>query len=109
MTVAAQLARCQADIQTESKALDLEGSVIANDRKTLVANPRFSVLNQLAGRELAFMRALGMVGRAAGDPRDEAARRAMEERMRRAKTDVEGEDEDDEPKGGGDAKHPLLA
>lgn len=60
--VAAQLARCQADIETESCLLEGEGSVMENFRGTMVMNPRHSVLEQLARRELALMRSLGLTG-----------------------------------------------
>src|SRR5688572_26106481 len=55
LVVAAQLARCQSDIERESRALDEEGSTLKNDRGTMVANPRFTVLQQLAQREMALM------------------------------------------------------
>ena len=80
LVVAAQLARCQADIEAESVTLDGEGSVIKNDRGTMVANPRVSVLEQLARREMALMRSLGICGRAASDPRHELAQRKVQQR-----------------------------
>lgn len=75
LVVAAQLARCQADIERESMALDAESTVLTNARGTQVANPRVMVLEQLARREMALLRTLRMGGRAAGDPRDDAGRR----------------------------------
>lgn len=79
LVVVAQLARCQADIERESKALDEESSVIENARGTPVANPRFSVLQQLAAREMALMRTLRMSGRDAGltSEKDAAQRRLL--------------------------------
>jgi hypothetical protein len=68
--VAAQLARCQADIETESEIVDSEGSVVTNARGTQVMNPRHSVLEQLARRELALMRALAMTASSAGKDKD---------------------------------------
>ena len=38
LVVAVQLARCQADIETESELLEAEGSTVLNDRKTRVMN-----------------------------------------------------------------------
>lgn len=58
--IAAQLARCQYDIERESELLETEGSVVENARGTQVMNPRHSVLEQLARRELALMRSLAM-------------------------------------------------
>lgn len=92
LVVAAQLARCQHDIETESLALEGESSVLTNARGTQVMNPRLAVLEQLARREMALMRSLRMAGRAAGDPRDEATRRKLQ---RQAET-VRNELEDDE-------------
>ena len=71
LTVAAQLARCQADIEVESEALEIEGSVVTNARQTQVMNPRHSVLQQLAQREMSLMRCLAMGGAAVkGNRRD---------------------------------------
>jgi hypothetical protein len=62
LVVGGQLARCQADIETESKALNGESTVVLNHRNTLVANPRVSVLEQLTRRQVMLMRALGIGG-----------------------------------------------
>ena len=70
LVVAAQLARCQRDIEAESLMLDGEGSVIENQRGAPVMNPRHAVLEQLARREMALMRSLRMAGVATGDRRD---------------------------------------
>ena len=58
LVVAAQLARCQRDIEHEQISLDSEGSVIENAKQTMVMNPRHAVLEQLARREMALMRSL---------------------------------------------------
>jgi hypothetical protein len=92
LVVAAQLSRCQADIEREQTELDGEGSVVKNDRGTAVANPRVAVLEQLARREMALMRTLRMGGRVAGDSRDEMGRR----KIQRAAEKVREELEDDE-------------
>lgn len=78
LVVAAQLARCQHDIEVESIALEVEGTTATNDRGTLVVNPRVSVLENFARREMALMRTLRMGGKAAGDPRSEAGRRTAQ-------------------------------
>lgn len=93
LVVAAQLARCQRDIETESLALEDENSVLMNARGTQVMNPRLTVLEQLARREMALMRTLRMGGRAAGDPRDESGRRAAERRAEAVRKEVGEEDE----------------
>jgi len=79
LVVGAQLARCQRDIEVESLALEGEGTVIENARGTMVANPRVSVIEQLARREMALMRCLQMGGRVDGvDLKGLAANRALQ-------------------------------
>ena len=62
LIVAVQLARTMASIEEEQARLDAEGSVIENARGTPVMNPRHTVLEGLARKELALMRALRMAG-----------------------------------------------
>lgn len=80
--VAAQLARCQYDIERESILLDGEGSVVENARGTQIMNPRHSVLEQLARREMALMRALGM--NAANGQKDRSSQQAARKTQRQA-------------------------
>lgn len=89
LVVAAQLARCLHDIETEQVQLDIEGTVMKNDRGTLVANPRVSVLEQFARREMALMRTLRMGGRIAGDARDESGKRKIERTARKVREELE--------------------
>ena len=81
LIVAAQLARCQADIETESEIVEIEGSVVENARGTQIMNPRHSVLEQMARRELALMRALAMTASNGGKDKanTEAARKLQRE------------------------------
>ena len=58
LVVAAQLARCQADIELEQQLLTSEGSVVENMKGTQIMNPRVTVLEQLSRREMALMRTL---------------------------------------------------
>lgn len=104
LVVAAQLARCQADIERESKTLDDEGSVGTNFRGTAVMNPRVTVLEQLARREMALMRALRMGGKSGGDPRDLAGTRKAERAARATADAVRAERGDEE-----DSEESLLA
>jgi hypothetical protein len=92
LVVGAQLARCMHDVELQQEALDGEGSVIANDRGTKVLNPRVTVLEQLARREMALMRTLRMGGRIVGDARDAAGSRRLERQARKTKAEVEEED-----------------
>lgn len=80
--VAVQLARCQIDIERESLLLEAEGSVIENGRGTPVMNPRHAVLEQLARREMALMRAMGM--NAAAGMKDRSAQQSARKTERQA-------------------------
>ena len=95
LVVAAQLARCQHDIEVESLALESEDSVVRNERGTLVVNARISVRELLCRTEQALMRTLRMGGRVAGDSRDDAKKRQLEAQARNVRKDLA--DEEDEP------------
>lgn len=58
LIVAVQLARCQADIETEQTTISKEKSIILNRRGSKVMNPRFFVLERLTARELSLVRTL---------------------------------------------------
>lgn len=92
MVVAAQLARCQCDIELESEALDAEGSVIENQRGTMVMNPRHAVLEQLARREMAMMRSLQMVGSARGKREDLEKGRKLQRQAEVAREELADDD-----------------
>ena len=92
LVVASQLARCQSDIEFEQLALDGEATVIPNDRGTMCVNPRVSVLQQFAQREMALMRTLRMGGRVAGDTRDEAGRRRLERSVKQTRQELLDDD-----------------
>ena len=93
LVVAGQLARCQADIEDEQQALDVEGTVVKNDRGTPVVNPRVAVLEQFARREMALMRTLRMGGKVPGeDPRSQAGRRKVERQSSAIRDELESED-----------------
>lgn len=92
LVVAAQLAQCMADMAEEDAALRAEGKVIKNERGTMVMNPRTTVMEQLARREMALMRTLRMGGRIAGDIRDEAGKRKIERTSKKLREELEDEE-----------------
>ena len=92
LVVAAQLARCQADIETQSALLDDEGMTAINKRGTEVLNVRCNALEQLARREMALMRSLRMGGKESGNGRDDRAG-ARVERQSAAVRDELADDE----------------
>jgi hypothetical protein len=91
LVVAAQLARCQADIETQQEMLDSEGSIVENQRGTQIMNPRVTVMEQLARREMALMRTLRIGGESAGDPRHQAGRRKIERESEVLRDELEGD------------------
>ena len=92
LVIAAQLARVQADIERESVLLDGEGTIVTNDRGTQVANPRCSVLQQFAQRQLALMRSLRMGGRVSGDAQKDAQRRKIQRQGEDAREELADEE-----------------
>lgn len=92
LVVAAQLAQCQADMADEDAELRIEGRVVKNDKGTQIMNPRTTVMEQLARREMALMRTLRMGGRIAGDARDEAGARKTERQSRKVREELEEDD-----------------
>lgn len=88
LVVAAQLARTQADIEREQELVDAEGWVIENQRGTPIANPRVAVLENLARREMALMRALRMAGKEGGDVRQDIGRRKIQREAERVRNDL---------------------
>jgi len=92
LVVAAQLARCLHDIEREQVCLDSEGAVVVNDKGTQIVNPRVSVLEQYARREMALMRTLRMGGKVPGeDPRSMAGARKTERQSRKVKDELTDE------------------
>lgn len=91
LVVAGQLARCLHDIEKEQVSLDYEGTVVQNEKGTQIVNPRVSVLEQFARREMALMRTLRMGGRVAGAARDEQATRKVERQSAKIRDELEDE------------------
>ena len=92
LVIGAQLARAMADLEKQQELLDTEGTVIENARGTMVMNPRVSVLEGLARREMALMRALGLTGKANVDPRDSAGKRKVEQQSRKLREELEDDE-----------------
>lgn len=93
VVLAAQLARCQRNIEEEAAKLEAEGSVIENARGTPVMNPRHSVLEQLSRREMAVMRSLRLTGTASGDVRDLEKNRKLQRQAEGLRDELKDEDD----------------
>lgn len=93
LVTAAQLARCQRDIEAESAALESEGSVVENARGTQIMNPRHTVLQQLSQRQLALMRSLGIAGLPAHGRKDDLVnKRKIQRQSEQALAEIEEDD-----------------
>ena len=92
LVVAAQLARCMADIEREQQLLDAEGTIIENDRGTMVTNPRFRAINELKQSQLATFRALTLNANAKVDSRVLSKQRQVFNDAVKAREQIEGED-----------------
>lgn len=95
LIIGAQLARCQYDIERESEALELEGSVVKNRLGTPIPNPRQLILEKLSNREMSLMRSLRLGGSLyPGDKRRISTTRNLEAQARAAHEQVSTEDSD---------------
>ena len=88
LVVAAQLARCQFDAETEAAQLAQEGTVLTCPNGKVIGNPRVVIVEKLIARELALMRALRMGGRFDCDARDSAGSRMIERKARQIRTEL---------------------
>lgn len=89
LVIAAQLARCQFDIEEQQALVYAEGHIIVNDKGTPIANPRHTVMEKLCSRELSLMRSLAMVGLEAGRGRDLAKGRVVEQQSRKLREELQ--------------------
>jgi hypothetical protein len=88
LVVAAQLARCQCDIETQARLLQDEGAVLGTRQRI---NPRIRLLAQLERREMALMRTLRMGGWVSGDARDDGYMARKQAQAERAHSEPEVE------------------
>lgn len=92
LVVVAQLAQCQCDMAEQDIALREEGSIVKNDRGTQIMNPRATLMENLARREMALMRTLRLGGHAGGDARDDVKRRSIQKQSENLRKELEDED-----------------
>ena len=89
LVIAAQLARCQFDIEDQQKLLYSEGHVVVNERGTPIANPRHTVLEKLRSSQMMLMRSLALVGSDVARGRDLAGKRKLEQESRKLRGELE--------------------
>lgn len=88
---AANLARCQSDIERLSIELGEEGDIIENDRGTPIVNPKHSLLETLSRREVALSRVLHVHTEATvGRSRDSGNKSKAQKEAREAAAAVAG-------------------
>lgn len=92
LTHAANLARCQADIEDCERLLKAEGTVIDNNRGTPVMNPRHTALEQLSRRSVALSRMLQVHAIATVGPSED---RRTKNKVKREALDAFNDDDDD--------------
>jgi hypothetical protein len=92
LVIGAQLANCMADIAEQDAFLRVEGMIVENQRGTQIMNPRATVMERLAAREMALMRTLRMGGKVAGDPRDELGKRSIQRQSAKIREELEEDD-----------------
>ena len=92
LVVVAQLAQCQADIAEQDVMLRAEGSIVTNERGTQIMNPRATLMENLARREMALMRTLRLGGAVSGDKRDDAKRRSIQRQSEELRKELEEDD-----------------
>ena len=81
--IAANLARCKADIERLQLEIDREGDIVENQRGTPIVNPRHALLETLSRRAVALSRMLHVhaeatVGHAKDQPKGNAKQREAE-------------------------------
>ncbi len=89
LVVAGQLAQCQSDIADQDILLRSEGSIVTNERGTQIMNPRATLMENLARREMALMRTLRLGGSVSGDKRDDAKRRSIQRQSESIRKELE--------------------
>lgn len=89
---AANLARCQADIERLSDEIMEEGDIITNDRGTPIVNPKHNLLETLSRRDVALSRVLHVHTEATvGRSRDSGNKSAAQRQKRAAVASAMGD------------------
>lgn len=90
---AANLARTQADIERNQEMLDAEGFTLTNERGTVVANPRHSILETLSRRAVALSRSLQVHAHATvGDSHESVKKNKAQSDARKTTNMIEDDD-----------------
>lgn len=86
---AANLARCQADIERITAELMNETDIIENARGTMVVNPKHALLETLSRREIALSRVIHVHAEATVGKSEDASKALETERKARQSADTD--------------------
>jgi hypothetical protein len=89
IAVANQLAWTQCEIAKEVLTIESEGTVVPNDRGTMVTNPRFRAINEHKQSQLALMKTLALHSMAKKDPREETNKRTALMKTKKVLNDMQ--------------------
>lgn len=93
LVMAANLARCLADIERLQREIDVEGDIILNAKDTQVINPKHNLLETLSRRAVALSRTLQVHAHATqGESRDQGKKAT---KQREAEKVIASQDDDD--------------
>jgi hypothetical protein len=93
LVMAANLARCLADIERLQQEIDVEGDIILNAKDTQVINPKHNLLETLSRRAVALSRTLQVHAHATqGESRDQGKKAT---KQREAEKVIASQDDDD--------------
>jgi hypothetical protein len=95
LQVAANLARCQADIERIALEIDVEGDTIENAKGTEVVNPKHALLEVLSRKSLALMRILQIQPAATGKAEDKVGQREAERKAREVNDSLKSREDED--------------
>jgi len=84
LALAANLARCQADIERLTQELEKEGDVLVNAKGTSVVNPKHALLETLSRRAVALSRTVHVHAEATQGRSRDAGNKANQEQGARA-------------------------
>ncbi|RMG71919.1 MAG: TerS protein [Chloroflexi bacterium] len=91
LEIAANLARCKADIERIQAELNEEGDTILNARGTVVMNPKHSLLETLSRRSVALSRIVQVHAGATVQAADQRKKNTAERNARQALNDLDDE------------------
>lgn len=91
LTLAAQLARTQYEIELRTELMERDGVIVHTSRENPMLNPLHGAIDALTRRQLALVRSLQLAG--VGDPRTQANRDKAYQQAQAVREELAAEDE----------------